>query len=95
MGSIIQAHAHDIEVSCAEYGKFEGDPQSRGEVQEWLAIKFKTRRMVFVFFFFLNHGMKVTSFLVMGVNNAILEQEGQGKAWEENKKIVTRCIVPA
>lgn len=46
-------------------------------------------------FFFLNHRMKVISFLVVGVNNTILEQEGQGKAWEEDKKIVSRCIVCA
>lgn len=38
--------------------------------------------------------MKVISFMVVGVNNAILKQEGQGKAWEEDK-IVTRRIVRA
>lgn len=39
--------------------------------------------------------MKVISFLVMSVNNTILEQEGQGKVWEEDKKIVTRRNVCA
>lgn len=29
----------------------------------------------------------------MGENNAIIKQEGQGKIWEEDKKIVIRNIV--